>query len=232
MKKPNTKFEQAEVLKKLNAREVSPFQKHIDRKTDSKFDTRSQSMMQIREYKTQPRQKISKSNFPKAQPESQTKTPFKINKMRLANNLTTQNETQKQDIFQRNSLKHGLELLAKNSDCNSAFDLDGNSLQKQSPNRKETLYDAKLRRIQQSEQERKLRQKILHEKSMGAKKALDKQQLHSCSNADSCELDTQICSASKGKGVSQMSNFIKFNNLILIQELAELDRADKLKSED
>jgi len=35
----------------------------------------------------------------------------------------------------------------------------------------------------------------------------------------------KLCSTSNGAGVSQMSNRIKYNNLMMVQELAELDRA-------
>ena len=42
-----------------------------------------------------------------------------------------------------------------------------------------------------------------------------RQTLHSCSNADTCELGTKLCNQHNGTGVSHMSNRIKYNNLMM-----------------
>lgn len=89
------------------------------------------------------------------------------------------------------------------------------------------LYSTKKLRMQEVENARQSRLLAAHEKQEEAQKAVHKQLLHSCSNADQCKLGTTQCVQNNGRGVSEMSNRIKFNNLLMMQDLQELSRASK-----
>lgn len=58
------------------------------------------------------------------------------------------------------------------------------------------------------------------------KSKLLKQGLHNCSNADTCELATDLC-ATRLPLVSEQSNNIKRNNMELLNDLDQLRRADR-----
>mgnify|MGYP000872818242 CR=1 FL=1 len=60
-----------------------------------------------------------------------------------------------------------------------------------------------------------------------AQRTLSKQMQHSCSNADTCQMGSKLCGMSAGTDVSQMSNRIRYNNMMMLQELAQLDRLDQ-----
>ena len=59
-----------------------------------------------------------------------------------------------------------------------------------------------------------------------ARQKLISNALHKCSNADSCDLGTRMCSKSNQIGITDMSTNMKLNNADVMNELATLGRVD------